>query len=104
MATLEIAKAPVAFRGNLGGATNAAQTLAALHAIQQGFEHWRGGFAERDDEDAFVGGKSDGVGSAAVGHEAVESVALKAQAAVEGGSNVACLESAGKNFGGCSMK
>ena len=39
-------------------------------------------------------------GAAAVGHEAVQRVALEAQAPIEGGSNVAGLERAGEDLSG----
>ena len=100
MAALKVADAPVAVLGKLVGAADAAQALAALHAIEQGFKHGAGGLAERDDKDALVAGEVDGGGAAAVGQKAVERVALEAQAAVEGGGDVAGLEGAGKDFGG----
>ena len=86
--------------GQLVGAADAAQSLAALHAVEQGIEHGAGGLAEGDDKDALVGGQVDGGGAAAVGEQAVEHVALKAKAAVEGGGDVAGLDGAGKDGGG----
>ena len=100
VAAFKVAEAPVALLGNLVVAADAAQALAALHAVEQGFEHGSGGLAERDDKDALVAGEVDGGRAAAVGHEAVERVALEAQAAVEGGGDVAGLDGAGKDFGG----
>ena len=100
MAALEVAEAPVAGGGQLVGTTDAAQALAALHAIEQDLEHGAGSLAESDDENPLVGGEIDGGGAAAVRHQAVQRVAIEAQAAVEGGSNVARLERAGKDVSG----
>ena len=63
-----------------------------------------GGLAERDDKDALVTGEIDGCGAAAVGQEAVQRVALEAQAAVEGGGDVAGLDCAGKDFSSRSVQ
>ena len=100
VAALKVAEAPVATLGNLVVTTDAAQAFAALHAVEKGIEHGAGGFAERDDEDAFVAGEVDGCGAAAVGQEPMERVAFKAQAAVEGGGDVAGLDGAGEDFSG----
>ena len=100
MAALEVAEAPVALLGQLVGAADAAQALAALHAVEQRIEHGAGGLAQGDDKDALVAGEIDGGRAAAVGQKAVQRVALKAQAAVEGRGDVAGLDGAGKDFGG----
>ena len=100
MAALEVAEAPVAVFGKLVGAADAAQALAALHAVEQRLEHGAGGLAEGDDKDALVAGEIDGGRAAAVGQQAVERIALKAKAAVEGRGDVAGLDGAGKDFGG----
>ena len=68
------------------------------------FEHGSGGFAERNDKDALVGGEIDGCRAAAVGHKAMQNVALKAQAAVESGRDIACLERAGKDVSGSGVQ
>ena len=100
VAALKVAEAPVALLGNLVVAADAAQALAALHAVEEGIEHGAGGFAERDDEDALVAGEVDGGRAAAVGQEPMERVAFEAQAAVEGGGDVAGLDGAGEDFSG----
>jgi hypothetical protein len=100
MAALKVAEAPVALFGQLVGTADAAQALAALHAVQQGIEHGAGGFAQRDDEDALVAGEIDGGRAAAVGHQPMQRVALKAHAAVEGRRDVAGLQRAGKDLRG----
>ena len=86
--------------GNWLDAADAAQSLAALHALEQDLQHGPGGLAQRNHEDALVGGEIDRCGSAAVGHKAMQSIALEAQAPVESRRDVARLERAGKDFGG----
>ena len=89
---LEVAEAPVALAGHLVGATDAAQALAALHAIEQGVEHGAGGLADGDDEDALVSCQIDDLGAAAVGHEPHQLVSIETHAAVERAADVAGLE------------
>ncbi len=97
MAAFKIAESPVTCCGRLVGTTDAAQAFAALHSRQQDLEHWSGSLADSDDKDAFKCGEIDGGGTATVGHEAVKSVAIEAQAAIKCGSDVARLERAGEN-------
>ena len=54
VAALKIANPPVALFGQVIRATDAAQSLAPLHAVQQDFKHGPGGLAQRDDKDALV--------------------------------------------------
>jgi hypothetical protein len=97
MAAFKVAKTPVALFGELAGAADAAHSLAALDAIEQNLEHGRGGLAQRDDKDALAARDVDGLRSNAFGQKAVESVALDANAAVEGRCNAACLDGAGED-------
>ena len=100
MAALEVAEAPVAGFGELAGSADAAQTLAAGHAVEQRVEHGRGGLAEGDDVDALEAGEIDGGRAAAVGQKPVQGVALKAQTAVEGLGDVTGGEGTGEDAGG----
>ena len=100
MAALEVAEAPIAALGKLVGAADAAQALAAVHAIEQHIKHGAGGLAQRDDKDLLVTGEIDRLRPAAVGQQAMQRVALKADAAVEGRGNAAGLDGAGKDFSG----
>ena len=100
MATLEIADAPVALAGNLIGAADAAQALAALHAAEKRVEHGRGGFADSDDEDALEVFQVDYGGAGAFGEEPVHFGALEAQAAIEGGVDAAGVEPVAEDRGG----
>src|ERR1700733_5253936 len=84
MAAFEVTDAPVADRWYLVGAADAAQAFAALHAIEQHLEHGASCFADGNDEDAPVSRKIDDVGTAAIGHEPAELVALETQAVVKG--------------------
>jgi hypothetical protein len=86
--------------GNLAGATDAAQALAALHAAEQGVEHGWGGFADGDDEDALEVFEVYYGGSAAFGEQAVEFGSLKTDAAIEGGLDAAGVERVAEDGGG----
>ena len=68
----------------LVGAADAAQALAALHAVEQSLQHGAGGLAQRNHKDALVGGEIDGGRAAAVGQQTVQRIALEAQTPVEG--------------------
>ena len=100
VATLKVAKAPVAGFGKLVGAADAAQALAALHAVEQHIKHGPGCLAQRNDKDPLVAGEIDRGRTAAVGQKPMQRVALKANAAVEGRCDVAGLDGAGKDFSG----
>ena len=84
VAALEVAEAPVAALGELVGAADAAQAIAAVHATEQHIEHRAGCLAQRDDKNLLVMGETDRIRPAAVGQEAMQRVALEAEAAVEG--------------------
>src|ERR1035441_10214242 len=77
VAALEVAKAPGAVRGKLVGAADAAQSVAALHAVEKHIEHGCGYLAQGDDDNLFVAVEIDGVGTAAVGEKAMEVVDRK---------------------------
>jgi hypothetical protein len=100
VAALEVAKAPTAAPGKLVGAADAAQAIAAAHATEQHFKHGAGCLAQRDDHHLLVMGEADRIRPAAVGQEAMQRIALKAEAAVEGRGNATGLDSAGKNLSG----
>ena len=104
VAAFEVAEAPVALFREVLGAADAAQALAALHAVEQDFEHGAGGLADRDDKDALELREIDDVGSAAVGNQPLERVAFEAHAPIEGGLDVAGFERAGKDFSGAGME
>src|ERR1700685_3546198 len=99
MTVFKVAEAPIASSRRLVGATDAAQTFAPLHALEQDLKHGACSFADGNDENALVSGEIDDGGAAAVGHEPLELLALEAQAVVECGRDVASLEGAGKNPG-----
>ena len=46
MAAFKVAETPVAFFRQVLGAADATQALAALHAVEQDFEHGAGGLAD----------------------------------------------------------
>ena len=100
----EVAESPVALFRQVLGAADAAQAFAALHAVEQDFEHGAGGLAHRNDKDALELREIDDVGSAAVGNQPREGVALEANAAIEGGLDAACLERAGEELGGTGVE
>ncbi len=100
VATLKVAKAPVAGFGQLVAAADAAHALAALHAVQQRIQHGPGGLAQRNHEDALVAGEIDGGRTAAVGHKPVHYVALEANAPVECRCDVAGHHGAFEDFSG----
>ena len=100
MAALEVAEAPTAFFGKLVGAADAAQPFAAAHAAEQNLQHGRGGLAKRDDKDLLVTGEIDCLRPAAFGQEAMECIAIEAEAAIKGRGDAAFLDGAGKDFGG----
>jgi hypothetical protein len=100
MAAFKIAETPIAGGGRLVGTTNAAHAFATLHALEKDLKHRAGSLADGDNKDALVCGEIDGGRAAAIGHEAVKPVALKAQTAIEGGSDIACLERAGEDVSG----
>ena len=98
VAALEVANAPVAFPGQLVAAADAAQTLPALHALQQGFQHRPGSLAQSNDKDALVAGEIDRRRTAAVGQKPMHRVALKANAPVKGRCDVTGLHCAFKDL------
>ena len=104
MAAFKVAETPVAFERQLVGAADSAQPLAALHAFKQSLQHGTGGLAQRNHKDALVGREIDGRGSAAVGHQPVEGIALEAQAPVESRRNIARFQRAGKDLSGCGVQ
>ena len=103
VAAFEVAEPPVALLRQVLCAADAAQTFAALHAIEQNFEHRAGGLAHGDDKDSLELREIDDVGSAAIGKQPLEGVAFEANAPIEGGLDAACLERAGKELGGTGM-
>ncbi len=104
VAAFKVAESPVALFRQVLGAADSAQAFAALHAVEQDFEHRAGGLAQRDDKNALELREIDGVGSAAVGNQALQRVALEANAPIEGGLDAACLERAGKELRGTGME
>src|SRR3569833_1272853 len=92
MATFEVAESPVAFLRQVLRGADAAEPFAALHAIKEDVEHGTGGFADGDDEYALVLREIDDFRSAAIRDQAVEDIALKLKAAVEGRFNAAGLQ------------
>ena len=81
MAALKIAETPVALLGQVFRATDAAQSLAPLHAVQQHFQHRPGSLAQGNDKDALVLREIDGVWTAAIGDQAAQRVSAQSAAA-----------------------
>src|SRR5450631_1550776 len=100
MSAFKITEAPVAVPGQLVGTTEAAQTLAARHAAEQGFQHGPRSLPHGDDEDALVAGKLDGRRTTAVGQQAMQCLSLKTQAAIKGRSDIAGGDRTGKDPSG----
>ena len=72
MAALEVPNPPVTLMRGLVAATDAAQTLSALHTIEQNIEHGKRRFAQSDHKDSLVVGQVDGGRADAVGQKPSE--------------------------------
>ncbi len=75
----EVAETPVALFRLVLGTADAAQALAALHAIEQDFKHGAGGLTQRNDKDAFELREIDDVGSAAVWDKPLAGCCLRSE-------------------------
>src|SRR5260370_20132231 len=104
MPGLKITNAAVPLLRKIFRTANAAQSLAAFHAVQQHVEHWPSGLAEGDYKDALVLRQVDAFGAAAVRKKAVKRVSVETDAPVKCRRNIACIERPGKELGGCCMK